>query len=222
MVRSNPDGTALGVAVLAALLLTGCGPDDDDGGAAASPSSPAPSAAPTTAEPGPGATPADYVPASLDGPAQNVPVPVMPDLAREESREGAQAFLDYWSDAMWYAHQTGDAEYAQTIISDSCDICTEQLMFIEDVYGDGAWFVGGRESPKIQDASIQRSSDGVYKPIVITSAEGLKLVEHGEVTYEASPRSGEGDPFPVYLDYAEKSWIYITAANLPGAGKSNG
>jgi hypothetical protein len=220
MVRSNPVGTAVGSVVLSALLLTGCGTDDDV--AATPPSSAASSAATTAAEPGPDATPADYVPASLDGPAQNVPKPVMPDLAREESREGAQAFLDYWSDAMWYAHQTGDTTYAREVISDACDICMEQLKFVEDVYGDGAWFIGGRENPVIQDTTIQRSSDGVYKPIVLTNAEGLKLVEGGRVTYEALPRTGQGDPFPVYLDHSEKSWVYITAANMPGSGQNVG
>ncbi|GAA1754643.1 DUF6318 family protein [Kocuria aegyptia] len=217
MVRSNRVGTAVGGVALTALLLTGCGTDDD--GAAASPSSTASSAAATSSEASPDATPADYVPASLDGPAQNVPKPVMPDLAREESRDGAQAFLDYWSDAMWYAHQTGDATYAREIISGACDICMEQLEFVEDVYADGAWFVGGRENPVIQDAIIQRYSDGVYKPVVLTSAEGLKLVESNEVTYEAHPRTGQGDPFPVYLDYSQGSWVYITAANLSGAGQ---
>ncbi|WP_460668115.1 DUF6318 family protein [Kocuria himachalensis] len=202
------------------LLLTGCGTDDDV--AETPPSSSASSAAATSAEPSPDATPADYVPASLDGPAQNVPEPVMPDLAKEESREGAQAFLDYWSDAMWYAHQTGDATYARQVISDACDICMEQLKFVEDVYADDAGFIGGRENPVIQDSIIQRSSDGVYKPIVLANAEGLKLVEDGKVTYEALPRTGRGDPFPVYLDHFEGSWVYITAANMPGAGKNGG
>ncbi len=127
MVRSNPVGAVGGGLVLAALLLTGCAPGDD--GAAASPSGATASATSTSttpvtsAESTPGSTPADYVPASLDGPAQNVPKPVMPALAKEESREGAQAFLDYWSDAMWYAYQTGDTSYARDIISPSCEVC---------------------------------------------------------------------------------------------------
>jgi hypothetical protein len=224
MVRSYPLRASVGGVLLVALLLTGCGAEDDD--AAASPSSTvstgAPAASSSSSEPGSGATPADYVPASLDGPAQNVPEPVMPDLAREESREGAQAFLDYWSDAMWYAHQTGDTSYVRTIVSKSCEVCDEQLDFIEDVHADNAWFIGGKESPVIQEVSIQRSAEGIYKPIVLASAAGVQLVESGTVTYEASPRSGEGDPFPVYMDYVDGAWIYITAANMPGVGPSNG
>lgn len=226
MVRSYPLRASVGGILLAALLLTGCGTEDDD--AAASPSSaastgvPADSSPSSSPAPGSDATPADYVPASLDGPAQNVPKPVMPDLAREESREGAQAFLDYWSDAMWYAHQTGDTSYVRAIVSESCEVCDEQLDFVEDVHADNAWFIGGRESPIIQDVSIQRSPEGIYKPIVLASAEGVQLVEGGTVTYEASPRSGDGDPFPVYMDYVDGAWVYITAANMPGVGSLDG
>ena len=157
MVRSNPVGTAVGGLVLMGLLLTGCGTDDDV--AATPPSSSASSAAATSAEPSPDATPADYVPASLDGPAQNVPEPVMPDLAKEESREGAQAFLDYWSDAMWYANQTGNTTYIREIVSEACEVCNDQFAVIEDVYAEGAWFVGGRENVYLQDASISPAAD---------------------------------------------------------------
>lgn len=221
MVRSNPVGTAVGGVVLAALLLTGCGTDDDDG-AAASPSSTASSAAASSAAPSPDATPADYVPASLDGPAQNVPKPVMPDLASEETRDGAQAFLDYWSDAMWYANQTGDTTYIREIVAESCEVCSDQFDVIENVYGEGAWFVGGRENINLQDSTISPAADGIYKPIALSDSEGIKLIEDGKVTYEAHPRAGEDDPFPVYLDYANGEWVYITAANMSGTGVGNG
>ncbi|MFC4904508.1 MULTISPECIES: DUF6318 family protein [Kocuria] len=212
-----------------ALVLTGCVPDDD--GAAASPSSPASAGVaaeetgggspPPSSTSGPADASAEYVPASLDGPAQNVPKPVMPELAREESREGAQAFLDYWSDAMWYANQTGDTTYVRAIVSESCEVCIDQFNVVEDVYEQGAWFVGGRESILLQESVITPTSDGVYKPIALSDSEGIKLVEQGRVTYEAQPRTGKGDPFPIYLDFDQDAWIYITAANMPGVGVSD-
>lgn len=223
MVRSWSVGAPAGVVLLAALLLTGCASGEsgnDD--AAAPPGSGSSSPAPTSSSgEGPAATADEYVPASLEGPARNVPEPVMPALAKEESLEGAQAFLDYWSDAMWFAYQTGDTSYARDIISPHCEICMDQLALIDGVYEDGAWFIGGRESPKIQSKELILSTDGTYKPVVVASAEGVQLVEGGKVTYEAEPRSGKGDPFPVYLDFTDSSWIYITAANLAGAGASN-
>lgn len=219
MVRSSPVGTVVGGVALAALLLTGCGPDDD--GAAASSSGTTPSAAASSSEPGPDATPADYVPASLDGPAQNVPKPVMPDLAKEESRDGAQAFLDYWSDAMWYAYQTGDTSYARDITSDACEVCVDQLDLLDEIYDSDAWAIGGRESVTIQDSTISPAADGVYKPLVLGSTEGAKLVEAGRVSLDIPPDDGVGDPHVIYLDYTQDKWIYISAANLPGANDAN-
>lgn len=219
MVRSNPVGTAIGGAALAALLLAGCGTDDD--GAAASPSSAAPSASASTAAPGPDATPDAYVPASLDGPAQNVPKPVMPALAKEESREGAQAFLDYWSDAMWYAYQTGDTSYARDIISPHCEVCIDQLDLLEEIYDSGSWAVGGRESVTIQDAAIAPAADGIYKPVVLGSSEGAKLIEAGEVSLDVPPDDGAEDPHVIYMDYMQDEWVYISAADLPGTSHAN-
>lgn len=215
MVRSSPVGTVVGGVALAALLLTGCGPDDDDG-AAASSSSTASSAAASSSEPGPDATPADYVPASLDGPAQNVPKPVMSDLAKEESRDGAQAFLDYWSDAKWYAYQTGDISYVREVTSPSCAVCSEELKTVEEAYELGAWLIGGREKLEIQEDSVYRTSDGIYKPVVKGWSEGGRLVEGGEVTYEEPSEIDPNRPFLVYLDYKNKTWIYITAAAMSG------
>jgi hypothetical protein len=218
MVRSNPLRASVGGVLLAALLLTGCGTEDDD--AAAAPSSSASTGFPADSSPpsapGSGATPVDYVPASLEGPAQNVPKPVMPDLAREESREGAQAFLDYWSDAMWYAYQTGDTSYARDIISQHCDVCMDQLGLLEEIYDSGAWAIGGRESVAIQEPTITPAADGVYKPIVSGTAEGAKLIEAGQVTLDVPPDYGVDDPHIIYLDYVQEEWVYISAANLPG------
>ncbi len=37
-----------------------------------------------------------YKPADATGKAQNVPVPVMPELAKENSKAGLEAFIGYW------------------------------------------------------------------------------------------------------------------------------
>jgi hypothetical protein len=218
MDRSCAISASVGSALLVALLLTGCGDSDD--GAPASPSSAASASTPPPASaavtPSPGATPADYVPASLDGPAQNVPKPVMPELAKQESKEGAQAFLDYWSDAMWYAYQTGDTSYAREIVSSSCAVCQEELKTIRQAYKLGAWLVGGRETLEIQDPVIRRAADGVYKPVVQGRGEGGKLVEGGKVTYEEPSEIDPNSPFLIYLDFHQGKWIYVTAAAISG------
>ncbi|WP_053004752.1 DUF6318 family protein [Kocuria sp. SM24M-10] len=208
-----------------ALVLTGCGPDDD--GAAASPSSPASAGVaaeetgggspPPSSTSGPADASAEYVPASLDGPAQNVPKPVMPELAREESREGAQAFLDYWSDAMWYAYQTGDTSYARDITSNACEACLAELEELDSVYDDGSWAIGARESITIDQAELFEAGDGIYKPVVVYVRESSQLVSETGVQVDAP---GEpGDKSVLYMDFAERGWVYITLAPIAGEEK---
>ena len=85
-------------AMVAATLLTACGPTgdgpDDASSSMASEVASSPSSSESTADKTPGSD-GEYVEASAEGPAQSVPKPEKPALADEESYEGAQAFLDY-------------------------------------------------------------------------------------------------------------------------------
>lgn len=218
MVQSWSVGASIGGAVLAAVLLAGCGAGSDDVAASSSGAVSAdPSAGtPTTTAPTPGTTPADYVPASLEGPAQNVPEPVMPELAKEESRDGAQAFLDYWSDAMWYAYQTGDTSYAREIISPACEVCVEELDEVEQAYKGGQWLTGGRQMFDLQESALIEASDGVYKPVVKYRNDEVQLIESNNVLDTVTADANFEEPLQVYLDYSDKSWVYITMAPLSG------
>src|SRR3712207_4203337 len=90
------------LAVAASLALAGCNPGDSPGpGATAAPS--ATDLATTSASPTPTPTPtAAYKPADASGPAKNVPVPVLPDVAKTETKEGLEAFARYWFQLLSY------------------------------------------------------------------------------------------------------------------------
>src|SRR5688572_474509 len=80
----------LAVVATTALLLSGCnsGGEPNSGGttSASATESATPSHTPT-----PTPTPV-YKPADATGPAQNVPVPVLPEVAKTETKEGLEAF----------------------------------------------------------------------------------------------------------------------------------
>ncbi|MFJ6537302.1 DUF6318 family protein [Paenarthrobacter sp. NPDC091711] len=140
----------LAVAALAiAMLLSGC-----QGGTA--PSSPASQTGSTTASPtlsaaSPAASAtaiptaaAVYKPADAMGKAQNVPVPVMPELAKENSKAGLEAFIGYYYAIKNYANETGDTKELSELNSPECTACSKLLDGTTDSYVNGRWMAGGR------------------------------------------------------------------------------
>ncbi|MBP2414607.1 hypothetical protein JOF48_003406 [Arthrobacter stackebrandtii] len=78
----------------------------------------------STAPPPTTAAPAVYKPATDQGPAENVPVPVLPDKAKEFSKEGLMAFTEYWYSTLGYAFETGDTKPMTDITGTGCPICS--------------------------------------------------------------------------------------------------
>jgi hypothetical protein len=135
--------------VAGSLLLAGC-----SGGAPADPGTAAPTSAESaspSATPTPTPTPsAVYKPADASGPAQNVPVPVLPEVAKTETKEGAEAFTKYWFSVLSYAYETGDTEPLKALSAPDCIFCKGLVDNIKIAWSDGKWISGGHiETPAV-------------------------------------------------------------------------
>jgi hypothetical protein len=132
-----------GIATLAAALtLTACG----NGGQPRAGETTSPSvSASVTATPTPTPT-AVYKPADAKGKAENVPVPVLPEAAKANSKEGLEAFTRYWYQALSYAYETGDTTIWSATTSANCTFCTRLRQGVESAYAKGRWVVGGKMS----------------------------------------------------------------------------
>ena len=162
-------------------VLTGC--DDASSNDDASPTS-----ASTTPSASGSASASEYVEASADGPAQNVPEPTKPALADEESVEGAQAFLDYLSDARAYAQQTGDTSLAREVTAEECYSCIETYDSIDEIYEAHGWASRGRESVTITSPELPVDEYGFYAPTVEVDYEGTTVWNReGDVERQISP-----------------------------------
>ncbi|WP_026548368.1 DUF6318 family protein [Paenarthrobacter nicotinovorans] len=137
------------LAVGLALLLTGCqggtppgAQTSESGSTTASPtsSSAVPAASATSSAPSPSAV---YKPADAKGKAQNVPVPVMPELAKENSKAGLEAFIGYWYAQQNYAMETGDQTSWSQLSAAECQTCKRIEKGISDSHINGRWSVGG-------------------------------------------------------------------------------
>ncbi|MGW9549527.1 DUF6318 family protein [Citricoccus zhacaiensis] len=130
------------------LALTGCSGDGGEGesssgtpSATSVSSESASSDASSSASPSSSASEA-YEPATETSPAKNVPVPEMPDAAKEPTDDGLEATLEYWWDSSYYLTVTGDPDPVDNVSSEECVTCQAQVDNWLGVYGDGGWSTG--------------------------------------------------------------------------------
>ncbi|MBT8161675.1 MULTISPECIES: DUF6318 family protein [Arthrobacter] len=173
------------IAVVGVMLgLTGCAPGDPPEASQTGRSSASPS---VTATPTP--TPvAAYKPATSTGRAENVPVPVLPEAAKANSKEGLEAFARYWYQVLSYAYETGDLTDVQRLSGPNCGLCANQEKAIAAAWSDGKWIVGGRiETPLVEGKteegkSSQVTVQAIQQLIEIRSADGSLFQEPTEAS----------------------------------------
>lgn len=173
-------GSRSGVAVLVvagALVLAGC-----SGGAPADPGTASPSAS-ESASPSASATPtptpsAVYKPADATGPAQNVPVPVLPEVAKTETKEGLESFARYWFELLSYGYETGDTNELAALSGPDCTFCHGLVDNIEEAWSESRWISGGQiETPAVTGdlttgAAPKVTLQVIQKELVIRNSDG--------------------------------------------------
>lgn len=149
---------AVALTLLPASACTGGGTTP---GATAAPESPSPTASQT-----PSATPtptASYKPADASGRAQNVPVPLLPEAAKAETKEGLEAFARYWYSLLNYAYETGDLSLVKAISSQTCALCGKVFPGIEKWNAEGRWIIGSTITVHAVQSTFVRTDAGDYQ-----------------------------------------------------------
>ena len=149
---------------LALLPVTACSGGGTTPGATAAPESSGPTASPTpTATPTPTAS---YKPADASGKAQNVPVPVLPEAAKAETKEGLEAFARYWFSQLNFAYETGNSSGLESVTSPACEFCSNITSSLAANYAGDRWLAGGRiETPSIS-TTLEAEAGGQHQVIV--------------------------------------------------------
>ncbi|MBP3043826.1 hypothetical protein KKR91_04295 [Arthrobacter jiangjiafuii] len=175
---------ALGVA--AVLVLGGCSGDGEPGAEAAeasssaSPSSGATASASAPSSPTQAPTLAAYKPASAEGPAENVPLPVMPELAKQESKEGLEAFARHWYALINYGYETGEAGPVKAVSGESCNICANYYPQLETAFVDDDWMGGGQVETRSVKSDFVVTPEGRYQVLIQISQQSMDFYSPGE------------------------------------------
>ena len=195
-------------AVVALMLLTGCQGDGDP--SANQPSDEVSSSAPTVepaSTPTASATP-EPSPASSAGPAANIPVPVKPALADQNSAEGLEAFTRYWFELFSYGYETNDWVPYEAVTDPRCENCANVTISVSEIFADGGW-ISGADSEVISFISDFRTntegSIGSYVEVV--QGESIIYSASGEVVEEAP----EGNPTlkAIFSAYLDGRWVML-------------
>lgn len=160
-----------------ALLLTGC----NSGGGPGRTDTASPSASQTvspSATPAPTAT-AVYRPADATGRAQNVPVPVLPEVAKTETKEGLEAFVSYWYSALSYAYETGDTAPLQAVSDPNCVFCTGLRDGLATAWNNGKWVVGGTIETPVVDGHLSPGSPAQVTLQVLQTQTEIRKADGG-------------------------------------------
>lgn len=192
------------IATLAAVLtLTACG----NGGQAQGDQSASPAvSASATATPTP--TPkASYKPADAKGKAENVPVPVLPEAAKANTKEGVEAFARYWFQALSYAYETGDASIVDRISGPNCVFCGALKEAVELAWTDGRWIVGGTlQTPSVTTKFVpgaesqQATIQVIHQSVTIHKADGTLYQE---------PTNGSNRASQMVARFDANGWIAV-------------
>ncbi|WP_146070498.1 DUF6318 family protein [Arthrobacter sp. 08Y14] len=219
--RSAVPAARLGALGLAAILvLGGCSGDGGEPGAEAaenSSSSPTASESPTESA-SPSATPtptaAAYKPATAEGPAENVPLPVMPDVAKEESKEGLIAFGDYWFSLLNYGYETGDASPVKELSTPECQLCEFYYVDLEEGYENDDWILGGKINITSSGTQFEKTPNGRYQLLLSVQQEAGANRGPNGVSYGESSGSQSSTAQIMEATYTPDGWVVNLVENM--------
>jgi hypothetical protein len=75
-------------------------------------------------------------------PTPTATAPSMPDQAKEDSAEGAAAFVTHYVDVLNHASNTGDTTQLERLSSPDCTGCQSYITLYRDTYEAGGYFKG--------------------------------------------------------------------------------
>ncbi|MCX6497647.1 MAG: DUF6318 family protein [Arthrobacter sp.] len=163
-ITSRRQAAAAALVTVLLLTATAC-----TGGQAPPNTSPSaePSGASASASSTPTPTPtASYKPADATGRAQNVPVPVLPEAAKAETKEGLEAFARYWYQLLNYSYETGDLSRISSISSGTCALCGKVFPGIKTWNAEGRWIVGANVTVLAVQSTFVRTADDNFQVAV--------------------------------------------------------
>lgn len=210
----------LGVAavfVLAALIgTTSCsgGQSPPPAQTTATPVESSASASPATTSASPSAAPA-YKPADASGRAQNVPVPVLPEAAKAETKEGLEAFAKYWFEVLSYGYETGDVSRLDAITAAECQPCANAKKVILSWNEGGKWLIGGTLTTPSVTGVFDKGPDSRYQVAVQARQKAITYMRPDGSVARSDPQPDDTGNL-LFVEFGGGAWKLMSIGKIVG------
>ncbi|ABK02274.1 hypothetical protein Arth_0876 [Arthrobacter sp. FB24] len=197
--------SAAAVVAASALMLTACNGGATPPGSESTSASGSASAS-ATVTPSPTPTPsAVYKPADAKGKAQNVPVPVLPEAAKAETKEGLLAFSGHWFELLNYAYETGDVSGVEMLTSPTCELCSNITGSLTKNYAGDRWLAGGKLITPSVTTTFEPEPDGSYQVLVQVQQAAISYFAPGGSEFRSpTPPSDTGNV--LLVEFKDGGW----------------
>lgn len=202
-------------AVLAVLLMSA---NACSGGGAQPATSPTTGTESPSASSTPSATPTptpSYKPADASDRAQNVPVPVLPEVAKSETKEGALAFASYWFSLLSSGYETGNLVALNTVTSPGCEACEKAKSVITSWHADGRWLVGGKITTPSVSSEFVKDADSSYQVVVQSHQTPLTYMRPDASVARSDPQPDDKGNL-LFLRYNGGIWTLVNVGRIVG------
>ncbi|WP_168223498.1 DUF6318 family protein [Pseudarthrobacter sp. NIBRBAC000502772] len=93
-------------------------------------------------------------------------MPVLPEVAKTETKEGLEAFVSYWYSTLSYAYETGDTKPLESASGPSCGSCAKVRTEVTEWHSDGRWMAGGKMHVEGVHSDFIETAPAEYQAVV--------------------------------------------------------
>lgn len=144
-----------------------------------------------------------------------MPVPVLPEVAKTETKEGLEAFARYWYATLSYSYETGNVEALRQISGPDCANCQAAEKIIKNWYTEGRWLEGGKIATPAIETRFVKTGNGAYQAVVQVQQSELRAYKSdGTMSDTVVAPTDVGQIF--LANYSSSGWQLVDAQRLNG------
>jgi hypothetical protein len=140
-------------------------------------------------------------------------VPVLPEVAKTETKEGLEAFARYWYSTLSYAYETGDTKPMDAVSGSACTSCAKVKTEVTEWHAEGRWLAGGKLHVEGVHSDFVESGPAEYQAVVQVYQETIDYYLADSTLKGSLPRKPAVGDLVVAI-FGSEGWTASTVEHL--------